>query len=94
MNECFPSGPRNADRLTDEAIQAAQPRPKPYRLYDSRGLILEVMPTGAKYWRLKYRFNRKERRMGLGVFPQVAVNDARIARDEARKFLAIDSALK
>ena len=88
MSECFPSDPRNADRFTDAAIQDAQPRAKPYKIYDSRGLILEVMPTGAKYWRLKYRFNRKERRVGLGVFPKVTIDEARIARDEARKLLA------
>ncbi|MGF6730660.1 hypothetical protein OKW50_002741 [Paraburkholderia youngii] len=56
-------------------------------MYDSMGLILEVHPTGAKYWRLKYRFGGKEKRLSLGVFPDVKAEEARERRDEARKLL-------
>ena len=57
--------------LTDVAIRAAKPREKPYRLSDSGGLYLEVSPSGSKLWRWKYRFGGKEKRLALGVYPDV-----------------------
>jgi hypothetical protein len=41
--------------LTDTAIRSARPREKAFKLFDGRGLYLEVTPTGGKLWRLKYR---------------------------------------
>jgi hypothetical protein len=58
------------------------------RLYDSGGLYLEISPRGGKWWRLKYQFQRKEKRMSLGVYPVVSLEQARLARDSARKLLA------
>lgn len=74
--------------LTDVAIRKAAPREKPYRLADSGGMYLEVSPTGGKYWRLKYRFLGKEKRLALGVYPDVSLAAAREKRDDARKKLA------
>lgn len=54
------------------------------RLADDRGLYLELMPNGGKYWRLKYRHAGKEKRLALGVYPQVSLAQARKARDAAR----------
>jgi len=51
-------------------------------------LYIEVSAAGGKWWRLKYRFDGKEKRLSLGVFPDVSLKDARIKRDEARKLLA------
>jgi len=61
---------------------------KPLRLFDERGLYLEISPAGGKWWRLKYRFGRKEKWLSLGVYPDVSLKDARDRRDEARKLLA------
>ncbi|ALX10200.1 hypothetical protein P350_00870 [Burkholderia cepacia JBK9] len=74
--------------LSDEVIRAAVARLKIWRLYDSRGLFVEIHPSGGKYWRLKYRFGGKEKRLALGVFPGVTASDARRLRDEARQLLA------
>lgn len=57
--------------LTIMAVRNAKPKDKLYRLYDERGLYLEVMPNGSKYWRLKYRFNGKEKRLALGVYIEI-----------------------
>jgi hypothetical protein len=46
---------------------------KPYKLADGAGLYLEVDPAGGKYWRLKYRFAGKEKRISLGVYPEVSL---------------------
>lgn len=73
--------------LTDTAIRKAAPRDKPYKLSDGGGMYLEVMPTGAKYWRLKYRMTGKEKRFALGVYPMVSLASARQGREEARKQL-------
>lgn len=74
--------------LSDLAIKTAKPGAKPIRLSDSGGLYLEVAPSGGKLWRLKYRFNGKEKRLALGKYPEVSLKDARERRDEARKLLA------
>ncbi len=74
--------------LTTVAARAAKSRMKPYRLAAGAGLYLEVMPTGAKYWRWKYRYAGKEKRLALGVFPGVSLAEARTQRDAARALLA------
>lgn len=74
--------------LTDTAIRNAKPAEKARKLFDGGGLYLEVAPSGGKWWRLKYRFAGKEKRLSLGVYPDVSLKDARDRRDEARKLLA------
>ena len=71
--------------LTDPACRNAKPRDKSYKLADDRGMYLEVMPNGSKYWRMKYRHGGKEKRLALGVYPEVSLSEARDKRDEARK---------
>jgi integrase len=74
--------------LSDTAIKNAKPSDKATRLFDGGGLYLEVAPSGGKWWRLKYRFDGKEKRLSLGVYPDVSLKDARQRRDDARKLLA------
>ena len=76
--------------LSDIAIRNAKPAAKPVRLFDSGGLYLEVAPTGGKWWRLKYRYEGKEKRLSLGVYPDISLKEARTRRDDARKLLAND----
>ena len=76
------------NNLTDERICTAKPADKPVRLFDGGGLYLEVSPAGGKLWRLKYRFEGKEKRLALGAYPAVGLREARECRDEARKLLA------
>jgi len=73
--------------LTVLAVRNAKPREKTYRLSAGKGLYLQVMPNGARYWRLKYRFAGVQKMIGLGVFPDVGLADAREARDTARRLL-------
>jgi integrase len=74
--------------LTNTAVRNAKPGKKPMKLFDDRGLYLEVSPAGGKWWRHKYRFEGKEKRLSLGVYPDVGLKEARERRDEARKLLA------
>jgi integrase len=74
--------------LKDTNCRNAKPQDKPYRLYDEQGLYLEVQPNGGRYWRLKYRFLGKEKRLALGVYPEVGLQEARSKRGDARAQLA------
>ncbi len=90
--------------LTDPAVRNAKPGLKPgkdkegkstlvavdgpYKLFDERGLFLLVPLTGGKWWRLRYKFDGKEKLLSLGVYPDVGLKDARERRDAARKLLA------
>lgn len=74
--------------LTKITIESAKPKEKPYRLYDREGLYVEISPSGGKLWRLKYRFNRKEKRLSLGKYPTVSIKEAREKADEAKKILS------
>lgn len=56
--------------LTQKAIGPAKPGPKPIRMYDGQGLYFELSLSGARLWRLKYRFLCKEKRLALGRFPE------------------------
>ena len=76
--------------LTDTAIKNAKPRSKAYKLSDGGGLYLEVSPAGGKLWRLKYRFQGKEKRLAIGVYPSIGLKEARARRDEAKERLADD----
>ncbi|MCA9469067.1 MAG: integrase arm-type DNA-binding domain-containing protein [Nitrospira sp.] len=73
--------------LTDTAIKNAKPGDKAKRLFDRDGLYLEIASSGGKWWRWKYRFAGKEKRLSLGVYPTVSLKEARDKRDEARRLL-------
>ena len=74
--------------LNDIAIRAAKPGPKPVKLSDEKGLFLLVQPSGGKLWRLKYRIAGKEKKLGLGRYPDVALKEARERCADARKLIA------
>ena len=74
--------------LSNTAIINAKPRDKNYRLYDEKGLYLEVTKAGGKLWRLKYRFGGKEKRLAIGSYPERSLKVAREARDQARTQLS------
>ena len=60
--------------LTDTRIRNAKPKPKPYKFSDGGGMYLLVMPDGARYWRMDYRFAGKRRTLALGVYPVVTLS--------------------
>ena len=73
--------------LSDKSAANAKPAVKPYRLFDGKGLYLEVAPSASKYWRVKYRFAGKEKRLALGVYPEVSLKRARERCEDARRLL-------
>lgn len=77
------------NKLSDTALKKAAAKEKAYNLSDGGGLGLEVQPTGSKWWRLRYRFDGKEKMLSLGVYPDVSLKDARDRRDKARQDIAL-----
>jgi hypothetical protein len=73
--------------LTPTQINNSKPSKKPYRLFDGLGLYIEIAPNGGKYWRFKYLFLGKEKRLALGKYPEISLLEAREKRDQARKLL-------
>jgi len=74
--------------LSNLLINKTKPQAKTLRLSDGRGMYLEIAPNGGKWWRFKYRLNGKEKRISLGVYPDVGLADAREKREEARRKVA------
>lgn len=76
--------------LSDLQIRAAKRRDKPFKLSDGGGLYLEVMSSGSKIWRLKFRqHNGKENRLTFGPYPEVSLAAARTRRSEVRQQLSV-----
>jgi len=74
--------------LSDVKIRNTKPSNKQVKLFDGDGLFLLVTPQGGKYFRLKYRFEKKEKLLALGKYPEISLADARQRRDEARRQVA------
>lgn len=73
--------------LSDLDCRHAKPKEKAYRLADSGGLYLDVLTTGLRVWRLKYRFLGKEKLLTIGPYPTVSLVSAREKRDIAKEAL-------
>ncbi|MBA4721265.1 MAG: DUF4102 domain-containing protein [Alcanivorax sp.] len=69
--------------LTDTKIQAAKPADKTCHLSDEKGMYLEVTKAGGRYWRMKYPYLGKEKRLALGVYPETSLAQAQAKRNEA-----------
>lgn len=74
--------------LTDTALKQAKPKEKDYKLTDERGLYVLISSTGGKRFRFDYKFNLKRKTLALGIYPDISLANARIARDKARQLLA------
>ncbi len=90
--------PKQIAPLTDIQVKNAKPRDKDNTLFDGGGLYLLIgkqkldatgksLPT-SKLWRMKYRYDGKERLLSFGAYPTLSLADARQRREEAKKLLA------
>ncbi|WP_288648738.1 tyrosine-type recombinase/integrase [uncultured Klebsiella sp.] len=70
--------------LTVKQIEAAKPTDKSYRLADSGGLFLFVPPSGKKVWRMRYRFEGREKTLVIGPYPEIPLTEARAKQSEAK----------
>lgn len=81
--------------MTDLQCRKAKAKDRDYKLSDSGGLLLFITSKGGKSWRFKYRFGDRpdgkpgkvERKIVFGTYPEMTLEEAREARDVARKLL-------
>lgn len=70
--------------LTDIQIRKAVGAEKDYKLSDAKGLYLQVTKRGAKYWRMKYRWLGKEKKLAIGIYPNISLKEAREVCERAK----------
>ena len=74
--------------LTDSQIRKVRPSAKTTKFADGGGLTLLVTPKGSKLWRLRYRYDGKQKDLALGRYPAVSLARARERREEPKILLA------
>lgn len=74
--------------LTDLKVRTFKPDARAYKRADHGGLYIEVLTTGSKVWRIKYRHDGKEKRLTVGSYPAFSLNDARQALLDAKSKLS------
>lgn len=74
--------------LNDTKIKKLKPMDKPYRIADQGGLCIEVRSTGAKLWRVRYRFAGKASMISLGEYPIIGLAEARQKQEGIKTLLA------
>ena len=75
-------------KLTDAKIRKAKALESDYKLFDGGGLFILIKKNGAKSWRLKYRFNNREKTLSIGTYPDVSLAEARKHRTQAKTLLS------
>jgi integrase len=63
--------------MTDRQLAALKAQTKRYMTCVDRGLYLETMPSGHKYWRVRFRRDEKEEKVTLGEYPLITLAEAR-----------------
>lgn len=72
-------------KLVAVQVRNAKPKGKAYKLTDGHGLYLHVAVSGRKTWRYRFKLADKESTVVLGKYPSMTLEQARIARLEARQ---------
>ncbi|MGE8097629.1 Arm DNA-binding domain-containing protein [Pseudomonas fluorescens] len=74
--------------LTDAAVRHAKNFGRNYSLKDMDGSHLFVSAKGGKSWHFRFNWLGKPARISLGMYPEISLKDARLARDQARALVA------
>lgn len=75
--------------LTAIQVRNAKAGDSAYKLADGGGLYLYVMPSGSKSWRMKYRFEKREKLLTFGMYPHVGLVEARAKREAVKDALRV-----
>ncbi len=63
--------------LTNEMVQDAPTKKKPYTIRDGKGLFVLVHPNGSRYFQLRATVKGKRKLMQIGVYPTISIEEAR-----------------
>lgn len=75
--------------LNDTYIKNLRAKDSRFKVFDGEGLYIEVLPTGAKVWRVKIKYEGKDKRITLGRYPTVTLKMARGKLAELRERIAL-----
>src|SRR5215813_7763153 len=75
------AGIRTRNRLKALAVEK---KTKPGTYTDGGGLNLIITETGTKRWELRIAIRRRRRQLGLGIYPEVSLEDARSKATQIR----------
>lgn len=73
--------------LTVTKLRNLKPAAKGYQIVDGGGLFVDVLPSGTKAFRLRYRLGGrgvKQEKITLGNYPTYSLVDARSWRDDCK----------
>ena len=82
---------RTVKPLTETQIKNAKAKDKTYTLSDGGGMYLEINKNAGKWWRFRYNYNDKIKKVSLGTYPDTTLANARVKRNEARNILATEN---
>ncbi len=71
-------------RLTNSKVDALKPKDRKYLISDGERLFLMVMPSGTKRWVSKVAYQNHDIDIGLGLWPEVSIAEARRRHAENR----------
>jgi len=74
--------------LSEARIRHAETPTTIKKLSDGQGLVLLLHPNGSKYWRFNYRFNKKQKTLAIGKYPNepFAKSSKCLGEDSAKVF--------
>lgn len=82
------AGGIGVSRLTDKEVKAFVAKAeRGGKLFDGGGLYIYITPAGSASWRIKYRFDKKEKTYSVGLYPVVTLAAARTELTELKRHL-------
>ena len=70
--------------LTEFQCKNFQSQDKSYKKFDDGDMFLLIKPNGDKYWRLKYKYEGKEKLLSLVIYSEVSLKETRKKRDKSK----------
>jgi integrase len=74
--------------LSDTKLRSLAAKNRTWQVADGNGLFIEILPSGRKVWRLRYRFQGKQEKATLGEYPAFSLAEARLWREKCRSMIA------
>lgn len=71
-------------QLSAAKVRQAKPGTEPVQLADGGGLLLYISTNGSRSWRYRYRLGSKQQILTIGSFPEISLEQARVAHRAAR----------
>ncbi|NND59054.1 MAG: DUF2914 domain-containing protein [Gammaproteobacteria bacterium] len=77
------STPDNSTLIDETVIDGLRPQARRYDVEVGNGLVLAILPNGAKTWTWVHEGPGQPHRQTLGIYPKMSLAEARIALDNA-----------